>query len=137
MFLLIGAAVVFACVLGGYVAGGGHLSVLWQPFEAVIIVGAAIVRKDKFDALTEKQQKVLVETGARAHAALNKIIHRDDEKAYQTVLKRGLTAVDTSEHEAEWTEVARQVRDADQPRSHRSLVSPEVEPVVHPALKGF
>ncbi len=76
-----------------------------------IIVGAAILRKDKFDALTEKQQKVLVETGARAHAALAKVIHRDDEKAYQTVLKRGLTAVDTSEHEAEWTEVAVQVRE--------------------------
>jgi chemotaxis protein MotA len=42
MFLLIGAAVVFAAVLGGYAASGGHLFVLWQPFEALIIIGAAI-----------------------------------------------------------------------------------------------
>jgi chemotaxis protein MotA len=42
MFLIIGVVVVFACVLGGYVAMGGKLGVLWQPFEAVIIVGAAI-----------------------------------------------------------------------------------------------
>jgi chemotaxis protein MotA len=42
MFLIIGAVVVFACVLGGYVAMGGKLGVLWQPFEAVIIVGAGI-----------------------------------------------------------------------------------------------
>ena len=42
MFLLIGVAVVFVCVLGGYVAMGGHIAVLLQPFEAVIIVGAAI-----------------------------------------------------------------------------------------------
>ncbi|MEX2455355.1 MAG: flagellar motor stator protein MotA [Rhodospirillaceae bacterium] len=42
MFLIIGIVIVFACVLGGYVAMGGKLAVLWQPFEVVIIVGAAI-----------------------------------------------------------------------------------------------
>lgn len=41
MFLLIGAAVVIVCVLGGYTAMGGHLAVLVQPFEFVIIAGAA------------------------------------------------------------------------------------------------
>lgn len=30
------------CVLGGYAAMGGKLGVLWQPFELVIILGAAI-----------------------------------------------------------------------------------------------
>lgn len=42
MFVIIGIVVVFACVLGGYAAMGGKLFVLWQPFEVVIIVGAAI-----------------------------------------------------------------------------------------------
>lgn len=42
MFLLIGIVIVFASVLGGYVAMGGHLDVLMQPFELVIILGAAI-----------------------------------------------------------------------------------------------
>jgi chemotaxis protein MotA len=42
MFLLIGSAVVIACVLGGYVAMGGHILVLVQPFEFVIIAGAAV-----------------------------------------------------------------------------------------------
>jgi len=42
MFLLIGAVVVVAAVFGGYAAAGGHLLVLWQPFEGIIIVGAAI-----------------------------------------------------------------------------------------------
>ena len=37
-----GIIIVFACVLGGYMAMGGHLHVLWQPFEFVIIGGAAI-----------------------------------------------------------------------------------------------
>jgi chemotaxis protein MotA len=41
MRLGIGIIVIFASVLGGYMAMGGHLEVLWQPFEAVIILGAA------------------------------------------------------------------------------------------------
>ena len=42
MRLIIGVIVVFACVFGGYSAMGGHVEVLWQPFEFVIILGAAI-----------------------------------------------------------------------------------------------
>ena len=41
MRLIIGIVVIFASVLGGYMAMGGHLEVLWQPFEGVIILGAA------------------------------------------------------------------------------------------------
>ncbi len=42
MRLIIGSIVVIASVLGGYAAMGGKLYVLWQPFEAVIILGAAM-----------------------------------------------------------------------------------------------
>src|SRR5690606_38112072 len=42
MRLAIGIVVIFASVLGGYAAMGGHLEVLWQPFEGVIILGAAL-----------------------------------------------------------------------------------------------
>lgn len=42
MRFIIGIVVVFACVFGGYSAMGGHVEVLWQPFEFVIILGAAI-----------------------------------------------------------------------------------------------
>ena len=42
MFLIIGFIVVIGSVIGGYMGGGGHLEVLWQPFEYVIIMGAAI-----------------------------------------------------------------------------------------------
>lgn len=41
MFAIIGFVVVIGSVLGGYMAQGGHLSVLWQPFEFLIILGAA------------------------------------------------------------------------------------------------
>ncbi|HET8800743.1 MAG TPA: flagellar motor stator protein MotA [Marinobacter sp.] len=42
MLLIIGAVIVFASVLGGYVLHGGNLMVLWQPTEILIIFGAAI-----------------------------------------------------------------------------------------------
>lgn len=42
MFFIIGALLVLGSVMGGYLGAGGHLGVLWQPFEFVIIVGAAL-----------------------------------------------------------------------------------------------
>jgi len=41
MLLAVGAILVVICTLGGYAAMGGKLGVLWQPFEVVIICGAA------------------------------------------------------------------------------------------------
>ncbi|MBI2236559.1 MAG: flagellar motor stator protein MotA [Magnetospirillum sp.] len=42
MFAIIGIVVTCISVIGGYAANGGHLGVLWQPFEFVIILGAAV-----------------------------------------------------------------------------------------------
>jgi chemotaxis protein MotA len=42
VLFIIGFVVVVACVIGGYAMGGGHLEVLWQPLEFVIIIGAAV-----------------------------------------------------------------------------------------------
>jgi chemotaxis protein MotA len=42
MLVIVGAVIVLGSVLGGYVALGGHIAVLIQPFEVVIICGAAI-----------------------------------------------------------------------------------------------
>src|SRR5688572_25634025 len=42
MRLGIGIVIIIASVIGGYVAMGGHLEVLVQPYEAVIILGAAL-----------------------------------------------------------------------------------------------
>lgn len=42
MLFVIGLLIVIGCVIGGYLGVGGHLEVLWQPFEFVIIFGAAL-----------------------------------------------------------------------------------------------
>jgi len=39
---LIGIVIALSCIVGGYAAEGGHLSVIWQPSEYLMIAGAAI-----------------------------------------------------------------------------------------------
>jgi chemotaxis protein MotA len=40
--VLVGLLIVICSVIGGYIAMGGHIHVLMQPFEFVIILGAAV-----------------------------------------------------------------------------------------------
>ncbi|MBL4693059.1 MAG: flagellar motor stator protein MotA [Magnetovibrio sp.] len=42
MLFIVGFIVVIATVMGGYIMGGGHVDVLWQPLEFLIIFGAGI-----------------------------------------------------------------------------------------------
>jgi len=42
MLQIIGSVVVVGCILGGFMAEGGHILALWHPFEVLIIVGSAI-----------------------------------------------------------------------------------------------
>lgn len=42
MFLIIGSLIVLASVGGGYVLSHGYLPMLWQPYEMIIICGAAL-----------------------------------------------------------------------------------------------
>ena len=41
MLQIVGSLVVIGCILGGFVAEGGHILALWHPFEVLIIVGSA------------------------------------------------------------------------------------------------
>src|SRR5688572_8978112 len=42
MNIIIGLVLTIGCILGGFIAMGGHMEVLNQPFELVIIGGAGI-----------------------------------------------------------------------------------------------
>src|SRR5690606_33602184 len=42
VFILVGFVIVFVSVFGSYVMLGGHLGALYQPFEFVLIAGAAL-----------------------------------------------------------------------------------------------
>jgi chemotaxis protein MotA len=40
--IIIGLLITLSCMLGGFAAMGGHVAVIWQPWEYVIICGAAL-----------------------------------------------------------------------------------------------
>ncbi len=42
MLFIVGFLVVVGSVIGGYMLGGGHLGVLWMPFEFLIILGGGL-----------------------------------------------------------------------------------------------
>lgn len=42
MTIIVGFLVTVGCLLGGFVAMGGHIGVIWQPWEYVIICGSAL-----------------------------------------------------------------------------------------------
>ncbi|MEO0322198.1 MAG: TRAP transporter substrate-binding protein DctP [Myxococcota bacterium] len=75
-----------------------------------VLIGATILKKEKFDALPSDQQTALMETSQRAHRLLARAIRREDERSL-TVLQRRLEAVDISAHQAEWDQVQEQTRD--------------------------
>jgi TRAP-type C4-dicarboxylate transport system substrate-binding protein len=76
-----------------------------------IILGASVVKKEKFDQLSEHDQKVLMDTSRRAANTLDKVVRRDDARAYDVLLERGMQLVDTGPHRAEWDDAADQTRE--------------------------
>ena len=42
MTIILGLIITLGCMLGGYMAMGGYVGVLWQPWEFVIILGTAL-----------------------------------------------------------------------------------------------
>jgi chemotaxis protein MotA len=79
MFTIIGAVIVIASVIGGYIANGGHLEVLFQPFEVMIIVGAAA------GAFVISNRKPVLSATGKAIPALLKG-ERHDKTAYLELL---------------------------------------------------
>jgi len=68
-----------------------------------IIVGGSIISKKKFNELSKADQKTLLDTAAR--------VARDDARAYQTLLGRGITEVDTSANKAAWDAASKKARE--------------------------
>jgi chemotaxis protein MotA len=79
MLVIVGSVIVIASVIGGYVANGGHLAVLFQPFEVVIIVGAAI------GGFITSNRKPVLQATVKAVPALFKG-ERHDKEAYLELL---------------------------------------------------
>jgi TRAP-type C4-dicarboxylate transport system substrate-binding protein len=76
-----------------------------------IVIGGSIIEKEKMNELTPGDRKIVHETAARAVAAMDRIVLRDDAEAYKAMLDRGMNEVDLSPHQAEWDAVAKKARE--------------------------
>jgi TRAP-type transport system periplasmic protein len=63
---------------------------------SVAIVGATVLREDLFKTLAPDHQKVLIDTGKKAHAALIAQVQTEDQKAYKTLLSRKVIEYDAT-----------------------------------------
>jgi TRAP-type C4-dicarboxylate transport system substrate-binding protein len=79
--------------------------------NSAIIAGGTMMRKDKYDELPPELREAFDSTAARAHELLNKVIRKDDEKAYKIVLTKGIEAVEAGDAQAAWDAADKQVRD--------------------------
>ncbi len=75
-----------------------------------IIIGGSVIKKEKFYALREADRQMLLDTAERAARAADKLVRRDDQRAYDSLVKRGISVVDTAPHKAEWDAAALQTR---------------------------
>lgn len=74
MGILIGFVVTLGCVLGGFMAMGGHLHVLMQPWELVIIGGAALGA-----FLVANPMKTVKDTGRAVVEAFKQAVPKERE----------------------------------------------------------
>jgi TRAP-type C4-dicarboxylate transport system substrate-binding protein len=79
--------------------------------NSAIIVGGTVMRKDKFDELPPDLQETFESTAARAHDLLNKVVRKEDQKAYAVVMKKGIQPVEPGDGQAEWDAAHKKVRD--------------------------
>ncbi len=80
-------------------------------WNSAIIAGGTLMRKDKYDALPPDLQEAFDSTSARAHELINKTIRKDDQKAYDVIVKKGIQVVDPGDAKAEWDAAYAKVRE--------------------------
>jgi len=80
--------------------------------NSAIIAGGTMMRKDKFEELPPDLREIFQSTADRAHELLNKTIRKDDQKAYDIVVKKGIVPVEAGDAKAEWDEADKKVRDS-------------------------
>src|SRR5690554_5703859 len=104
MIKILGILVVFGSVLGGYVLSGGHIAAIIQPFEVLIIGGAAFgafMQANSGKAVANVFKKSLQMFGNR----INKALYVDVLKLLYDILNKsrreGLMAIEADIEEPE------------------------------------
>ena len=106
-----------------HVTGGSH----------DIVIGATVLKKDKFDALPADLKTALVETSAQAHQSLARTIRRDDDRALATILQRGVIEDNGASQQAAWDQVFRTARNSLAGRLYSAELLARVEQIARGA----
>jgi TRAP-type C4-dicarboxylate transport system substrate-binding protein len=69
------------------------------------VVGALIVNKQKYDAMPPDVQKIVHDTAYANQVRIRDTIRREDDLAFETLKKRGLSVVDVSPYAKEWDDI--------------------------------
>lgn len=75
-----------------------------------VVIGALVLRKDKFEGLPPDLKAALLETGEQAHKALARAIRKDDQTAFDAIVQRGVKVVDSSAQGGAWDPVLQAAR---------------------------
>lgn len=74
MTFIIGMVLTIGSIIGGYMASGGHMYVLWQPYEFIIILGSAIGA-----FFVANPMKVVKDTGSGIVEAIKEAVPKKQE----------------------------------------------------------
>lgn len=77
-----------------------------------IVIGATVIKKEKFDGLDAGLKAALVKTSETAHRALAQVIRKDDDRALEAILKRGVKAVSLAPNADKWKGLLKQARES-------------------------
>ncbi|MEQ1636893.1 MAG: flagellar motor stator protein MotA [Methylococcales bacterium] len=98
MFVIIGYIIVVGAVVGGFVASGGHVAVLLQPFEILIIFGAALGAFISGNSITNIKSSLSAATGTLKPSKQNKAYYSELVLVFfalsQTIRKEGLLSLE-------------------------------------------
>jgi TRAP-type C4-dicarboxylate transport system substrate-binding protein len=76
-----------------------------------IVLGATMIKTEKLQALSPGDQQILRDTAVRAALALDKVVRRDDARAYQVMIERGIEEVNTTPYRPEWEAAGKETRE--------------------------
>ncbi len=162
MNIIIGFIIVFGCIIGSFMAGGGHVDVLWQPYEFIIIIGAGLgafiaanpmkVIKDSGKALGEAftnkvpKQRNYLDTLGVLYALMrdlrtksrNEIEAHIDNPAESLIFQQAPTVLKNKDLTAFICDYVRLIIIGNA-RSHEieALMDEEIETIIHDKLKPF
>jgi TRAP-type C4-dicarboxylate transport system substrate-binding protein len=97
-----------------------------------LVMGGSFIKSEVFDRLTEHDQKVLRETAIQSGKVNARLTRRDDDRAYEALVKRGIVQVDLSPHQAEWDAISKKTRENLAGRVYSKSLLEAVERAVAP-----